>query len=126
MAFYTCVYRWLLIFFKRELSYPDLLRLWEALWSQHLCQHFQIFIAAAVLIKHRRQILDNNLNFDELLRFINALAGKIDLNTALQDAEILFKFSGEAGIDALKPLAAVFHPAVVDQVHTDSEGDDED
>ena len=92
VGFFFCIcLRWLLIFFKRELSYPDLLRLWEALWSKHICNHFQVFIAAAVLIKHRRQILDNKLNFDELLRFINTLAGKIDLNSALRDAEVLYK-----------------------------------
>ena len=88
---YFFCFRWLLIFFKRELSCPDILRLWEALWSRHVCHHFQIFIAAAVLIKHRRHILDNNLGFDELLRFVNTLAGKIDLNAALRDAEVLFK-----------------------------------
>ena len=120
---YFFCFRWLLIFFKRELSYPDLLRLWEALWSRHACEHFQIFIAAAVLIKHRREILDNNLGFDELLRFMNTLARKIDLSAALRDAEVLLEYAGDAREEALEPVRAVFVLGAQDQIGTDDEAD---
>jgi hypothetical protein len=34
-------YRWLLCLFKRELSFPDTLRLWEVLWSGYLTDRMQ-------------------------------------------------------------------------------------
>ena len=46
--FYFC-FRWLLILFKREFSFPDIMRLWEVLWTGHPCRNFHLLICAAVL-----------------------------------------------------------------------------
>lgn len=98
---YFFCYRWVLITFKREFEYSLVLRLWEALWSKHLCEHFHLFVCAAVLQKHRRAIIHGEMEFDTLLRFINDLSGKIDLEVALYDAEMLFQYAGEAGQEVL-------------------------
>ena len=45
-----------------------MLRLWEALWSRHPSPQLHIFCAAALLERHRRTIMDRNLDFDGLLK----------------------------------------------------------
>ena len=45
-----------------------MLRFWEVLWSGHLSRHFHIYCAAAILERHRRTIMDRDLDFDGLLK----------------------------------------------------------
>jgi hypothetical protein len=81
-------FRWLLICFKREFNYPDILMLWEAIWVatldepvtdensksqsslpfQGLSDYFQLFIALAILEHHRDVMIKYLHNFDELLQ----------------------------------------------------------
>lgn len=85
-------FRWLLVCFKREFSYPDILMLWEAIWVstldednlakketdtqtpsspmpfEGLSDHFQLFIALAILEHHREVLIKYLHNFDELLQ----------------------------------------------------------
>jgi hypothetical protein len=46
-----------LIAFKREFSFDDVLRLWEVLWTDYYSNNFVLFIALAVLESHRDMIL---------------------------------------------------------------------
>ena len=46
----------------------QVLRLWEALWTQHPAPQLHIFCAAALLERHRRAIMERNLDFDGLLK----------------------------------------------------------
>ncbi|KAK9861395.1 hypothetical protein WJX84_006666 [Apatococcus fuscideae] len=80
-------YRWLLIHFKREFAFDEVLRLWEALWAGQAGPHFHIYVCAAVLIQHRKDIVEGGLDFDGLLRFCIDLRGRIDLHQTLRDAE---------------------------------------
>ena len=53
-----CMYcRWILIAFKREFPFEDVLRLWEVLWTNYYSQSFVLFVALAVLESHRDVIL---------------------------------------------------------------------
>lgn len=81
-------FRWLLVCFKREFNYPDILILWEAIWvattegndeaesdSTHsslpfhgLSNYFQLFVAFGILEHHRDVIIKYLHNFDELLQ----------------------------------------------------------
>ncbi|KAG0169620.1 GTPase activating protein [Apophysomyces sp. BC1034] len=83
-------FRWLLVWFKREFAWEDVIRLWEVLWTDHLCSQMLMFIALAVLDQHRQVILDELHQFDELLKYINDLSGAIPLNETLERAEVLF------------------------------------
>ncbi|KAI8882738.1 RabGAP/TBC [Backusella circina FSU 941] len=83
-------FRWLLVWFKREFEWEDVIRLWEVLWSNWLTDKMTLFIALAVLEVHRDKILNDLNQFDEILRFVNDLTGKIELETTLQKAEVLF------------------------------------
>ena len=105
LSLFFC-YRWILILFKREFNFDQVLRLWEALWAKPGHQ-LHLYLAAAVLCRQRRRILEESLDFDGLLELCVQLAGNIDLEMALADAEKLRIFAGEAGealVGELPPL----------------------
>ncbi|KAF9208710.1 GTPase activating protein [Haplosporangium sp. Z 27] len=84
-------FRWLLIWFKREFEWVDIMRLWEVLFSDHLSTQFHLFVAMAILDKHRDVMMDHLQGFDEILKYVNDLSMTIDLEESLQNAEILFR-----------------------------------
>ncbi|KAL4872092.1 hypothetical protein BDV12DRAFT_6209 [Aspergillus spectabilis] len=83
-------FRMLLVWYKREFEWGDILRLWETLWSDHLTSNFHLFIALAILEKHRDVIMDHLKQFDEVLKYINELSNTMDLIPILTRAESLF------------------------------------
>ncbi|MDI1492464.1 MAG: GTPase activating protein [Ramalina farinacea] len=84
-------FRMLLVWFKREFEWPDVLRLWEALWTDWLSSNFHLFIALAILEKHRDVIMGHLKHFDEVLKYVNELSNKIDLQSTLHRAHALFR-----------------------------------
>ncbi|SAM07207.1 hypothetical protein [Absidia glauca] len=93
-------FRWLLVWFKREFDWDDVIRLWEVLWTDHLSPQFLLFVALAVLHQHRQTILTDLGQFDELLRYINDLTGNISLDKTLETAEVLY-YQFERRINAM-------------------------
>jgi len=85
------MFRMLLVWYKREFEWPDVLRLWEVLWTDHLSSQFHLFVAVAVLEKHRDVIIQHLRGFDEVLKFVNDLSGRIDLKDNLVRSEALFR-----------------------------------
>ncbi|KAG9241110.1 GTPase-activating protein GYP7 [Calycina marina] len=83
-------FRMLLVWFKREFAWVDILHLWETLWTDHLSSNFHLFIALAILEKHRSPIIDHLEHFDEVLKYVNELSNTIDLEQILVRAEALF------------------------------------
>ncbi|CAD7699808.1 unnamed protein product [Ostreobium quekettii] len=100
LNFFFC-FRWLLIHFKREFSFDEVLRLWEVLWSRHLSEHFHLYMCIAILMHHRRAIMDADFEFDELLKFCVELSGNIDLKATLRLAAVLRLYIGPAEKDCL-------------------------
>ena len=47
----------MLISFKREFPFEDVLRLWEVLWTNYYTNQFVLFVALAVLESHRDVML---------------------------------------------------------------------
>lgn len=84
-------FRMLLVWYKREFEWSDTLRLWEVLWTDYYSSQFHLFIAVAILEKHRDVIIDHLRHFDEVLKYINELSGTIELQEILFRAEGLFK-----------------------------------
>ncbi|KAH0562175.1 hypothetical protein GP486_003128 [Trichoglossum hirsutum] len=84
-------FRMLLVWYKREFELHDVLRLWECLWTDWLSSNFHLFIALAILEKHRNVIMDHLRYFDEILKYINELSNTIDLQSTLIRAEALFR-----------------------------------
>lgn len=83
-------FRMLLVWYKREFSYNDTMRLWEVLWTDYYSSQFILFFSLAVLEKHSRIIIDNLNAFDQVLKYMNDLSGNLDLNDILVRAELLF------------------------------------
>ncbi|CAE6491467.1 unnamed protein product [Rhizoctonia solani] len=83
-------FRWVLIAFKREFPFDDVLRLWEVLWTNYYTNQFVLFVALAVLESHRDVILRYLLEFDEILKYCNDLSMTIELDSTLAQAEVLF------------------------------------
>lgn len=83
-------FRWILIAFKREFPFDDVLRLWEVLWTDYYSNEFVIFVALAILESHRDMILRYLVEFDEILKYCNELSMTIELDSTLAQAEVLF------------------------------------
>nr|XP_022341295.1 small G protein signaling modulator 1-like isoform X5 [Crassostrea virginica] len=73
--FYFC-YRWFLLDFKRELLYEDVFSVWETIWAAKYISspHFVLFIALALVEFYRDIILDNNMDFTDIIKFFNEMA----------------------------------------------------
>ncbi|KAL9602858.1 MAG: hypothetical protein Q9219_001553 [cf. Caloplaca sp. 3 TL-2023] len=84
-------FRMLLVWYKREFIWADVLRLWECLWTDFLSSNFHIFIALAILEKHRDVIMEHLKHFDEVLKYVNELSNSIDLPSTLIRAQKLFR-----------------------------------
>uniref|UniRef100_A0A3P8QPA9 TBC1 domain family member 15 n=1 Tax=Astatotilapia calliptera TaxID=8154 RepID=A0A3P8QPA9_ASTCA len=83
---YFC-FRWLLIRFKRELSFVDVLRLWEVMWTGLPCENFHLLVCCAILDSEKQKIMEENYGFNEILKHINELSMKLDIEEILQKAE---------------------------------------
>ncbi|KUJ11666.1 GTPase-activating protein GYP7 [Mollisia scopiformis] len=84
-------FRMLLVWYKREFEWLDVLTLWERLWTDYLSSNFHLFIALAILEKHRSVIMEHLKHFDEVLKYVNELSNTIDLESTLIRAEALFR-----------------------------------
>ena len=73
-------FRMLLVWFKREFEGPDVLRLWECLWTDWLSSNFHLFIALAILEKHRTVIIDHLQHFDEVLKYSKSTIRQFNLH----------------------------------------------
>lgn len=115
------LFRQLLVWFKREFSWEDVCTLWECLWTDYLSGQFHMFIALAILDRHKEVMMGISPNhlwsflplvfprsvlivehlreFDEVLKYINDLSMTIDLDSTLVRAEVLFyRFQGTVEI----------------------------
>uniref|UniRef100_A0A669BEG8 TBC1 domain family, member 17 n=1 Tax=Oreochromis niloticus TaxID=8128 RepID=A0A669BEG8_ORENI len=83
-------FRWLLIWFKREFSFEDILTLWEVLWTRLPCENFHLLIACSILESQREELIGSNHDFNTILKHINELTMKLDLQTVLRGAEAIY------------------------------------
>ena len=60
--------RWLLVWFKRELDWPDVQRLWEVLWTGVPCSSFVLLLALAVLVQQKSTIMESELGFSAIVK----------------------------------------------------------
>ncbi|KAJ9587779.1 hypothetical protein L9F63_018805 [Diploptera punctata] len=83
-------FRWLLVLFKREFSYHDIMRLWEVLWTDLPCPNFHLLMCVAVLDTEQHILMENNYGFTEILKHINDLSLHINLDLTLSKAEGIY------------------------------------
>ncbi|XP_067395529.1 small G protein signaling modulator 1 isoform X1 [Emydura macquarii macquarii] len=88
--FYFC-YRWFLLDFKRELVYDDVFSVWETIWAAaHVSSsHYVLFIALAVVEMYRDIILENNMDFTDIIKFFNEMAERHNTRQLLKLARDL-------------------------------------
>lgn len=86
---YFC-FRWLLVWYKREFSNEDILKLWECLWTKLPCPNFHILISVAILDQETDIIIESKYQFTEILKHVNELSGNIGLQKTLQIAEAIY------------------------------------
>uniref|UniRef100_A0A4W6CK84 Small G protein signaling modulator 2 n=1 Tax=Lates calcarifer TaxID=8187 RepID=A0A4W6CK84_LATCA len=88
--FYFC-YRWFLLDFKRELLYEDVFAVWEVIWvaPRISSQHFVLFLALALVTVYRDIIMDNNMDFTDIIKFFNEMAERHDVQHILKIAREL-------------------------------------
>jgi len=84
-------FRWIIIIFKREFDFSAIMQLWEVLWTHYLTPNFHLFIALAILLKYRKNIIQEDMAFDDIIKFVNDLSGKLNLEELLVQAEGLFR-----------------------------------
>ncbi|KAK2833045.1 hypothetical protein Q5P01_016934 [Channa striata] len=83
-------FRWLLIWFKREFSFEDILTLWEVLWTRLPCDNFHLLIACSILESQRGELIGSDHDFNTILKHINELTMKLDLQSVLRGAEAIY------------------------------------
>ncbi|XP_053375444.1 small G protein signaling modulator 1-like isoform X2 [Mercenaria mercenaria] len=88
--FYFC-YRWFLLDFKREFVYNDIFLIWETIWAAKYISsaNFVLFIALAMVEYYRDIILDNNMDFTDIIKFFNEMAERHDARQVLKIAREL-------------------------------------
>ncbi|CAL1587653.1 unnamed protein product [Knipowitschia caucasica] len=83
-------FRWLLIWFKREFSFEDILTLWEVLWTRLPCENFHLLVACSILESQRGELIGSDHDFNTILKHINELTMKLDLQSILCGAEAIY------------------------------------
>jgi len=80
-----------LLDFKRELVYDDIFRVWEIIWAaNHVATgNFILFLSMATLEMYRDILLDNNMDFTDVIKFFNEMAEKHDAKALVQLARNL-------------------------------------
>uniref|UniRef100_H2YWA9 TBC1 domain family member 15 n=1 Tax=Ciona savignyi TaxID=51511 RepID=H2YWA9_CIOSA len=86
---YFC-FRWLLIRFKREFSFEDIQTLWETSWTNLPCPNFHLLVCIALLDTEKSNLMREECGFTEILKHINEMSGKIDLEMTLRKAEGIY------------------------------------
>ena len=69
-------FRWLLVLFKREFNYPQILKLWEIFRTDgpfygdglNSSVNFHLLVALSILDSQRNTILENRFGFTEILK----------------------------------------------------------
>jgi len=52
-------------------------------------KQLHLFVAVAIMRSYKKDIMDEEMEFDEILKFVNGLAMRIDCLQTLKDADLL-------------------------------------
>lgn len=111
-------FRMLLVWYKREFPWLDILRLWEAMWTDYMTSSFHLFVALAILEKHRDVIMTHLEHFDEVLKY-----GKFETpllhNTVIQN--VIDRYCSQRTLrDYRSRIHAHPRRSTLPQIHTPS------
>nr|XP_055050034.1 TBC1 domain family member 17 [Misgurnus anguillicaudatus] len=83
-------FRWLLIWFKREFTFEDILGLWEVFWTRLPCENIHLLMACSILESQKKELIGSNHDFNSILKHINDLSMQMDFQKLLCDAEAIY------------------------------------
>lgn len=83
-------FRWLLILFKRDFKFQEVMRLWEVLWTGFPCKNFHLLLCLAILDSEKLTITENKYGLTEILKHVNEMSYKINLDETLCKAEAMY------------------------------------
>ncbi|KAJ3433188.1 rabgap/tbc domain-containing protein [Anaeramoeba flamelloides] len=83
----TFCFRWLIVLFKREFSFKTTSLLWERIFSNYLTEHFEIFIALAIIELQREKLLKMS-EYDQIHHYLSNLP-QLNINQVIQNANRL-------------------------------------
>lgn len=86
---YFC-FRWLLILFKREFRFQEIMRLWEVLWTDLPCKNFHLLLCLAILDNEKKTVMESQFGFTEILKHMNDMSYDIPLEDTLCRAEAIY------------------------------------
>jgi hypothetical protein len=81
-------FQWVLLCFKREFELPELHMIWEAVWTCPYSANLHLFIAVAMILRHRDRIVHDHVQFDGLVSMFNQRQ-EIDVQWLLTEADHL-------------------------------------
>lgn len=72
-----------IVLFIAELCYADVFLVWESIWAaKHVCSDsFVSFVGLAMIEAYREIILDNSMDFIDVMKFFNGETAKPDICT---------------------------------------------
>jgi len=86
-------HRWLVLCFKREFIFHEVLKIWEACWARYQTDYFHIFLCVAVVSLYGEVCLEKKMDSDEILQYFTDMATKFDGSAVLKEGRaILYKF----------------------------------
>jgi len=84
-------FRWILIVFKREFNRNEIYPIWEAFWAFDQDPDLHLFFAVAILLQHKSVIIENDMDFDNILKYTNNLTRTLDYKVLLENSEVLYR-----------------------------------
>ncbi|KAK8943987.1 hypothetical protein KSP40_PGU019761 [Platanthera guangdongensis] len=103
------VYRWVLVLFRREMSFEQAVALWEVVWADQAAiregigrlacgrvtlraapnDDLLLYAIAACVLQRRKMFTERHSGVEEIIRECNDMAGKLDVWRLLDDAHDL-------------------------------------
>lgn len=96
------IYSYLLFNFL-ELTYNEVFRVWETIWvaEKTVSSHFQLFFALSLLTQYREILIENNMDFTDVIKFFNGNKANIYKITIIYVLEMAEKHN----VDELLKIA---------------------
>ena len=86
-------HRWLVLCFKREFIFHEVLRIWETCWARYQTDYFHIFICVAIVSLYGNVCVEKKMDSVEILQYFTDMAMKFDGSAILTEARsLLYRF----------------------------------
>jgi len=118
-------FRWFLLYFKREFSTEDTRKIWEVLWTHIIPdEELVVFIALSILIKQRDQIMNQKMEFEEILRHMGSIETTMDATEIISLAITLYYHSIAVLEDPTKMNPTPIKPASTTKAQSNNPPED--